>query len=111
MDSNYQPLNQFLDDKFPITNKLTLFSHLAKTKYFFKFYLKSGFLQLGTHHVHNSKIDLCIPDYHYQWEVMSFGLKPATSLSERWSRYESVPNDGLDKTKGYSHPQILQWAQ
>ncbi|XP_070046587.1 uncharacterized protein [Nicotiana tomentosiformis] len=30
---NYQPLNHFLqDDKFPIPNKLTLFSHLAKAK-------------------------------------------------------------------------------
>lgn len=47
---NYQLLNHFpLNDKLPIPNKLTLLSHLAKTTYFFKFNLESGFWRLGIH--------------------------------------------------------------
>ncbi|WMV29629.1 hypothetical protein MTR67_023014, partial [Solanum verrucosum] len=81
---NYQSLNHFLlDDKFPIPNKLTLFSHLSKSKYFSKFDLKSGFLQLGIHLEDNSKTSFCIPDHHYQWKVMSFGLKSTLSLFQK----------------------------
>ncbi|KAH0729910.1 hypothetical protein KY289_001098 [Solanum tuberosum] len=63
---NYQPLNHFLlDDKFPIPNKRTLFSHLAKDKHLSKFDLKSGFWQLGTHQEDKSKTGFYILDHHY----------------------------------------------
>lgn len=81
---NYQPLNYFLqDDKFPIPNKLTLFSHLAKAKIFSNFDLKSGFWQLGVHPDERSKIGFCILDHHFQWKVMLFGLKTAQSLFQK----------------------------
>nr|QJS95220.1 polyprotein [Petunia vein clearing virus] len=81
---NYQPLNHFLqDDKFPIPNKLTLFSHLSKAKLFSKFDLKSGFWQLGIHPNERPKTGFCIPDRHFQWKVMPFGLKTAPSLFQK----------------------------
>ncbi|PHT40383.1 hypothetical protein CQW23_19237 [Capsicum baccatum] len=64
---NYQPLNHFrLNDKFPIPNKLTLFSHLAKDIHFSKFDLKFRFWKLGIHLEDRSKMAFCIPDHHYQ---------------------------------------------
>nr|GEY24434.1 hypothetical protein [Tanacetum cinerariifolium] len=46
---NYQPLNHFLaDDKFPLTQKKSLFQYLADAKVLSKFDLKSGFWQLVT---------------------------------------------------------------
>ena len=81
---NYQDLNHFLaDDKFPLPNKSTLFQHLSNTKVFSKFYLKAGFWQLGIHPEERYKIAFCIPNYHYQWTVMPFGLKNAPSQFQK----------------------------
>ncbi|KAH0781397.1 hypothetical protein KY290_000995 [Solanum tuberosum] len=55
----------------------------AKTKYFSKFDLKSGFWQLGIHPEDKSTMVFCIPDHHYQWKFMLFGLKPAPSLFQK----------------------------
>ncbi|KAH0781398.1 hypothetical protein KY290_000996 [Solanum tuberosum] len=55
----------------------------AKAKYFSKFDLKSGFWQLGIHPKDKFKTGFYIPDHHYQWKVMPFGLKPAPSLFQR----------------------------
>ncbi|KAK9008524.1 hypothetical protein V6N11_075413 [Hibiscus sabdariffa] len=56
---NYQPLNHFLqDDKFPLPNRNALFSNRPKT----------GF---------------CIPNHHFQWNVIPFGLKTAPSLFQK----------------------------
>ena len=63
---DYQPLNSFLkDDKFPLPKIQTLFVHLQGARIFSKFDLKTAF---------------CIPDAHYQWTVLPFGLKVAPSL-------------------------------
>ncbi|GJW75591.1 hypothetical protein Tco_0134961 [Tanacetum coccineum] len=44
---NYQPLNHFLsNDKFPLSQKKSLFQHLADAKVLSKFDLKSRFWQL-----------------------------------------------------------------
>ena len=81
---NYQPLNHFLhDDKFPLPNTMTLFSCLHNAKVFSKFDLKAGFWQLGIHPEDRYKTGFCIPDHHYQWRVMSFGLKVAPSLFQK----------------------------
>ena len=48
---------------------------------FSKFDLKAGFWQLGISPVDRHKTAFCIPDAHYQWTVMPFGLKVAPSLS------------------------------
>ena len=77
---NYQDLNHFLaDDKFPLPNKNALFQHHSNAKIFSKFDLKAGFWQLGIHPKERYKTAFCIPDHHYQWTVMPFGLKNAPS--------------------------------
>ena len=81
---NYKPLNQFLaDDKFPLLRRKVLFAHLADAKIFSKFDLKAGFWQLGIQPTERYKTAFCIPQHHYQWTVMPFGLKTAPSLFQK----------------------------
>ncbi|KAG8502654.1 hypothetical protein CXB51_001139 [Gossypium anomalum] len=81
---NYQPLNHFLqDNKFPLPNNNILFASLAKAKKFSKFDLKAGFWQLGIHPEDREKMGFCIPNHHFQWKVMPFGLKTAPSLFQK----------------------------
>ena len=80
----YQDLNHFLaNDKFPLTNKSTLFQHLSNAKVFSKFDLKTGFWPSGIHLKDRYKTAFCIPDHHYQWTVMPFGLKNASSQFQK----------------------------
>ena len=77
---NYQDLNHFLaNDKFHLPNKSALFQHLLNVKVFSKFDFKVGFWQLGIHPEERYKTACCIPDHHYQWTVMPFGLKNTPS--------------------------------
>ncbi|KAG8493198.1 hypothetical protein CXB51_010612 [Gossypium anomalum] len=81
---NYQPLNHFLqDNKFPLPNNNTLFASLAKARKFSKFDLKAGFWQLGIHPEDREKTGFCIPNHHFHWKVMPFGLKTAPSLFQK----------------------------
>ncbi|KAG8481584.1 hypothetical protein CXB51_026542 [Gossypium anomalum] len=81
---NYQPLNYFLqNDKFPLPNKDLLFSSLAKARVFSKFDLKVGFWKLGILPDDRLKTGFCIPNRHFQWKVMPFGLKIAPSLFQK----------------------------
>ncbi|KAL4281917.1 hypothetical protein GQ457_03G000800 [Hibiscus cannabinus] len=81
---NYQPLNHFLlDDKFPLPNRNALFSSLAKAQIFSKFDLKAGFWQLGIDPIDRPKTGFCIPNQHFQWRVMPFGLKTTPSLFQK----------------------------
>nr|GEU41979.1 putative reverse transcriptase domain, viral movement protein [Tanacetum cinerariifolium] len=81
---NYQPLNYFLaDDKFPLPQKKSLFQHLADARVLSKFDLKSGFWQLGIKPEDRTKTAFCIPNHHYQWNVMPFGLKKALSAFQK----------------------------
>ncbi|KAH9680032.1 hypothetical protein KPL71_026386 [Citrus sinensis] len=81
---DYQPLNSFLkDDKFPLPKIQTLFVHLQGARIFSKFDLKVGFWQLGISPIDRHKTAFCIPDAHYQWTVMPFGLKVALSLFQK----------------------------
>ncbi|KAH9780711.1 hypothetical protein KPL71_008183 [Citrus sinensis] len=81
---DYQPLNSFLkDDKFPLPKIQTLFVHLQGARIFSKFDLKAGFWQLGISPVDRHKTAFRIPDAHYQWTVMPFGLKVAPSLFQK----------------------------
>ncbi|KAL5569654.1 hypothetical protein UlMin_026229 [Ulmus minor] len=81
---NYQPLNHFLaDNKFPLPNRNSLFSNLLRAKVFSKFDLKAGFWQLEIKPEDRPKTAFFIPNQHYQWTVMPFGLKPAPSLFQK----------------------------
>mgnify|MGYP004479530817 FL=1 len=72
---NYKPLNKFLaDDKFPLPNRKTLFANLSHAQIFSKFDLKAGFWQLGIKETDRYKTAFCIPQHHFQWTVMPFGL-------------------------------------
>lgn len=77
---NYQPLNHFLAyDKFPIPQRSSLFQHRTNALVFSKFDLKAGFWQLGIDPADRYKTAFLIPNYHFQWTVMPFGLKNAPS--------------------------------
>ena len=81
---NYKPLNQFLaNDKFPLLSRKIHFANLTEAKIFSKFVLKAGFWQLEIHHLESYKTTFCIPQYHYQWTVMPFGLKTVSSLFQK----------------------------
>ncbi|GJX90841.1 putative reverse transcriptase domain, viral movement protein [Tanacetum coccineum] len=81
---NYQPLNHFLaDDKFSLLQKKSSFQHLADARVLSKFDLKSGFWQLGIKPEDRPKTAFYIPDHHYQWKVMPFGLKYAPSVFQK----------------------------
>ena len=71
------------DDKFPLPSKSALFQHLLNAKVFSKFDLKVGFWKLGIHPENRYKTAFCIPDHHYQWTVMPFGLKNAPSQFQK----------------------------
>ncbi|KAH9649415.1 hypothetical protein KPL70_025981 [Citrus sinensis] len=81
---DYQPLNQFLqDDKFPLPRKNSIFTYLQNARIFSKFDLKSGFWQLGIDPAERYKTAFCIPNAHYQWTVLPFGLKTAPSIFQK----------------------------
>ncbi|KAH9716953.1 hypothetical protein KPL71_021645 [Citrus sinensis] len=81
---DYQPLNQFLqDDKFPLPRKNSIFTYLQNAIIFSKFDLKSGFWQLGIDPAERYKTAFCIPNAHYQWTVLPFGLKTAPSIFQK----------------------------
>jgi len=48
-----------------------------------KFDLKAGFWQLGITPEDRPKTAFCIPNNHFQWKVMPFGLKNAPSVFQR----------------------------
>jgi len=78
---DYRPLNLFLkDDKFPLPKIYTLYSYINNANVFSKFDLKSGFWQLGLDPKDRTKTTFCIPNAHFQWTVLPFGLKVAPSL-------------------------------
>ena len=81
---NYKPLNWFLSDvKFPLPKKSFLFGYLSNARIFSKFDLKAGFWQLGIKPEDRYKTGFCIPQAHYNWTVMPFGLKTAPSLFQQ----------------------------
>ncbi|KAH9780730.1 hypothetical protein KPL71_008191 [Citrus sinensis] len=81
---DYQPLNMFLqDDKFPLLRRQSMFTFLKNAQIFSKFDLKSGFWQLGIEPSERYKTAFCIPNAHFQWTVLPFGLKTAPSIFQK----------------------------
>jgi len=72
-----------MDDKFPLPKREVLFRKLPQAQIFSKFDLKAGFWQLGIAPEERPKTGFCIPERHYQWKVMPFGLKTAPSLFQK----------------------------
>ncbi|KAH9716984.1 hypothetical protein KPL71_021659 [Citrus sinensis] len=81
---DYQPLNMFLqDDKFPLPRRQSMFTFLKNAQIFSKFDLKSGFWQLSIEPSERYKTAFCIPNAHFQWTVLPFGLKTTPSIFQK----------------------------
>nr|CAN59953.1 hypothetical protein VITISV_006721 [Vitis vinifera] len=77
---NYKPLNNALRwIRYPIPNKKYLIQRLVKSKVFSKFDMKSRFWQIQIAENDKYKTTLVVPFGHYEWNIMSFGLKNAPS--------------------------------
>ena len=71
------------DDKFPLPKRQSMFTYLKHAQLFSKFDLKSGFWQLGIKPSEHYKTAFCIPNAHYQWTILPFGLKTAPSSFQK----------------------------
>ena len=71
------------DDKFPLPRRQSMFTFLKNAQIFSKFDLKSGFWQLGIEPSERYKTAFCIPNAHFQWTVLPFGLKTAPSIFQK----------------------------
>ena len=77
---NYKPLNDVLIwIRYPIPNKKDLLQMLVKSKVFSKFDMKSRFWQIQITEKNRYKTTFVVPFRHYEWKVMPFGLKNASS--------------------------------
>ena len=65
--------------QYPIPNKKYLIQRLVKSKVFSEFDMKSGFWQIQIAENDRYKTAFVVPFGHYEWNVMSFGLKNAPS--------------------------------
>ena len=81
---DYQPLNMILQDgKFPLPKRQSMFTYLKNAHFFSKFDFKSEFWQLGIKPSDHYKTAFCIPNAHYQWTVLPFGLKTTPSIFQK----------------------------
>ena len=77
---NYKPLNKVLKwIRYPISNKRDLIGQLYNASIFSKFDMKSRFWQIQFHEKDKYKTVFTVLFGHYEWNVMSFGLKNAHS--------------------------------
>ena len=60
-----------------------MFTYLKIAQLFSKFDLKSEFWQLVINLLERYKTTFCIPNAHYQWTVLPFGLKTAASIFQK----------------------------
>ena len=64
---------------YPIPNKEDLINRLSQAIIFSKFDMKSGFWQIQIHEEDKHKTAFTTSFGHYEWNVMPFGLKNASS--------------------------------
>ena len=77
---NYKPLNKVLQwIRYPIPNKKDLIQRIYNATIFSNFDMKSGFWQIQIKPEDRYKTAFTVPFGHYEWNVMSFGLKNAPS--------------------------------
>ena len=85
---NYKPLNKILEwIRYPIPYKNDLVHRLSKAVIFSKFDMKSGLWQIQISENDRYKTAFTTPFGHYEWNVMSFGLKNAPS------EFQNIMND------------------
>ena len=85
---NYKTLNKALKwIRYPIPNKKDLLDRLHEATIFSKFDMKSGFWQIQIDEKDIYKTAFTVPFGHYEWNVMSFGLKNAPS------EFQNINND------------------
>jgi hypothetical protein len=97
---NYKRLNDnTIDDSYKIPDKDMLINKIQGANIFSKFDLKSGFWQIR---LHPDSIPWCAfttPYGHYDWLVMSFGIKNAPSIFQR--KMDTIFNNYYDFTCVY----------
>ena len=82
---NYKRLNDNTeDDGYNIPNKDSLINLIQKKKVFSKFDLKSGYNQLQLDENFKSWTTFTCSEGQYEWNVLSFGLKNAPSIFQRF---------------------------
>uniref|UniRef100_A0A251RXY7 Putative enzymatic polyprotein n=1 Tax=Helianthus annuus TaxID=4232 RepID=A0A251RXY7_HELAN len=82
---NYKRLNDnTVDDGYNIPNKDTLLNLIQKKKVFSKFDLKSGYNQLKLEESFKPWTAFTCSEEQFEWNVLSFGLKNAPSIFQRF---------------------------
>jgi hypothetical protein len=85
---NYKPFNDVLEwIWYHIPNRKDLVSCLSDVLVFSKFDMKSGFWQIQINDQDRYKTAFTTPFGHYEWNVMPFGLKNASS------EFQNIMND------------------
>jgi len=75
---DFRALNEkMIGDVYPFPNITEILDQLGSTKYFSVFDFASGFHQISMHESDAPKTAFCTPHEHYQFNLMSFGLKNA----------------------------------
>ena len=64
-------------NRYPIPNKQDLIKRIQGSRVFSKFDMKSGFRQIQIKEEDKYKTTFTVPFGHFEWNVMSFGLKNA----------------------------------
>ena len=86
---DYRKLNDCLQGiRYPIPRSIHLLKRIAGAKVFSKFDMKSGFWQIRIKEDDRHKTPFVVLHEHYEWNVMSFGLKNA--LSEFQNRMDEM---------------------
>ena len=77
---DYRKLNDCLQDiRYPIPCKTHLLKRMTGANVFSNFDMKSSFWQIGIKEHDRHKTTFVVPHGHYEWNVMPFGLKNASS--------------------------------
>ena len=89
---NYRALNDsLLPIRYPLPSKEALFQKISNNNVFNKFDLKSGFWKIGMNTYNRYKTSFVVPHGQFQWRVMPFGLKNASSEFQK--RMEDIFGD------------------
>jgi hypothetical protein len=81
---NYKRLNDnTVDDAYNILNKQEWINRIQYSKYFSKFDLKAGFWQVKMEEEYIPWTAFTCPQGHFEWLVMSLGLKNAPGLFQK----------------------------